>query len=150
MKLSSTAFEQGGKIPSKYTCDAEGINPPLQISDVPAHAKTLALIMDDPDVPEFIRKDRLYVHWVVFNMPPSVHTIAENTVPPGISGKNTGGKLGYQGPCPPDREHRYFFKIYALDGFLDLQEGASKADVEKAMNGRILAQAELMGKYERR
>jgi Raf kinase inhibitor-like YbhB/YbcL family protein len=149
MQLTSTVFKQDSKIPSKYTCDGENINPPLQINDVPAHTKTLVLIMDDPDVPEFIRKERMYDHWVVFNMPPSVHTIAENSVPPGISGKNTGGGLGYRGPCPPDREHRYFFKLYALDTSLDLPEGATKTDVEKAMAGHILAQAELMGRYTR-
>jgi Raf kinase inhibitor-like YbhB/YbcL family protein len=149
MQLTSTAFQQGKRIPAKYTCDAEGINPPLQIEDVPAHTKTLALIMDDPDVPESVRKDRMFVHWVVFNIPPSVHTIAENSVPPGILGNHTRGGLGYFGPCPPDREHRYFFKLYALDISLDLPEGATKTDVEKAMAGHILAQAELMGRYER-
>lgn len=149
MELKSSAFENGGKIPSKYTCDSKGISPDLQISGVPAGAKSLVLIMDDPDVPEVVRKDRMWVHWVIFNMPPDLKMIPENSSPPGVSGKNTGGKLGYQGPCPPDREHRYFFKLYALDTILKLHEGSIKEEVEKEMAGHILVQCELMGKYER-
>lgn len=149
MKLTSTAFQQGGKIPSKYTCDGQNINPPLQIADVPANAKSLALIMDDPDVPESVRKDRMWVHWVIYNMPAAATTIAENSQPKGTAGKGTGKTLAYQGPCPPDREHRYFFKLYALDTLLSLKEGAAKEEVEKAMKGHIIAQTELMGKYER-
>ena len=150
MLLSSPAFEMGGSIPSIYTCEGKNINPALHIEGVPSHAKTLVLIMDDPDVPEFVRKDRMYVHWVVFNIPPSVSTIAENSVPPGMMGAGTGGVLHYQGPCPPDREHRYFFKLYALDIALDLKEGSTKQDVEKAMAHHILAQTELMGRYDKK
>ncbi len=105
--------------------------------------------MDDPDVPPSVRKDGLWVHWIVFNMPPHIREIAENTPPPGILGAGTE-RLGYQGPCPPDREHRYFLKIYALDTMLSLAEGCTKEDLEKAMRGHIIAQAELMGRYERK
>jgi Raf kinase inhibitor-like YbhB/YbcL family protein len=149
MKLSSSAFENGGKIPSKYTCDGKNINPPLCIEGVPQNAKSLVLIMDDPDVPEFVRKDRMWVHWIVFNMPAALKEIAENSAPLGIAGKGTGNQLIYQGPCPPDREHRYFFKLYALDILLSLSEGSTKQEVEKAMVGHTLASTELMGKYER-
>ena len=149
MKLTSTAFEQGGKIPSKYTCDGQNINPPLEISGIPAQTKSLALIMDDPDVPEWVRKDRMYVHWVIVDMPPATQKIPENSTPPGTVGRNTAGKSIYTGPCPPDREHRYFFKLYALDIQLKLDSSATKEQVEKTMAGHILAQTELMGRYER-
>jgi len=150
MALTSPAFKEGGKIPSKYTCEGENVNPELLISDVPQNAKTLVLIMDDPDVPETIRKDKMYDHWVVFNIPPSTTKIPENSQPQGTPGKNTGGGLIYVGPCPPDREHRYFFKLYALDrDLLSLPKGASKKDVEQAMQGHIIAKAQLMGLYEK-
>lgn len=151
MKLISQAFAQGGSIPSKYTCDGENLNPSLQISDLPTGTKSVALIVDDPDVPVSVRKDRMWVHWVHFNIPASkTITIEEDSAPTGVSGKNTGGELGYQGPCPPDREHRYFFKVYALDTLLTLTQGATKEQLEKAMFGHILASAELMGRYNRR
>jgi hypothetical protein len=149
MKLTSPAFEDGKSIPSQYTCDGRNINPALEITGVPKEAKSLVLIMDDPDVPEFVRKDRMYVHWVVFNMPPTLRSIPENSQPQGKRGSNTEGRKDYQGPCPPDREHRYFFKLYALDILLDLPEGATKQDVEKKMHGHIVAQTQLMGRYNR-
>jgi Raf kinase inhibitor-like YbhB/YbcL family protein len=149
MKLSSPAFSHQGKIPSKYTCDGTNVNPPLSISDVPHSAKSLVLIMDDPDVPPSVRKDRMWDHCIVFNIPPTVHTIPENTPPPGITGTGTSGHNLYDGPCPPDREHRYFFKLYALDCTLDLTEVASKKDVEQSMAGHIISQVELIGRYER-
>ncbi len=149
MKLSSSAFDQEGKIPSKYTCDGANVNPPLEIADVPAGAKSLVLIMDDPDVPKNLREDGMWDHWVVFNVPPSVREVREGEEPPGTHGTGTGGNEDYYGPCPPDREHRYFFKLYALDTELDLPAKASKAQVEEAMEGHILEKAELMGKYER-
>lgn len=150
MRLTSPAFKEGESIPSIYTCDGKNINPPLRISDTPPSAKTLVLIMDDPDVPESVRKDRMYVHWVVYNIPPATTEIKENATPPGILGTNTSGKCDYKGPCPPDREHRYFFKLYALDTKLDLPPGATKEEVLKAMDGHILAHTELMGKYNRK
>lgn len=149
MKLSSPAFEQGGKIPTKYTCEGQNISIPLSFADVPANAKSLVLIMDDPDVPPSVRKERMYDHWVIYDLPPTVKTLAENSTPPGIQGENTSGQNAYAGPCPPDREHRYFFKLYALDTLLNLPPGATKTQVEKAMEGHILASSELMGRYNK-
>ena len=149
MQLTSPAFQENGKIPSKFTCEGENINPALHISGVPSAAKSLVLIMDDPDVPPSVRKERMWDHWVVFNIPPTTTEIAENTQPDGTPGRNTGGGLNYQGPCPPDREHRYFFKLYALDCQLDLPKGSHKAEVERAMEGHVLAKTELMGRYEK-
>lgn len=152
MKLTSPAFQNNGKIPSKYTCDGENINPPLTITDVPENTKSLVLIMDDPDIPEIAKKNfnvEVWDHWVVFNIPPTLRTIEEGENPPGILGKNTRGNNAYGGPCPPDREHRYFFKLYALDTMLGLREGATKTEVERAMESHILAKVELMGKYAR-
>lgn len=149
MKLKSQAFQYGGKIPRIYTCQGEDISPPLEISEVPPHAKALVLIMDDPDVPASIRKDRMFVHWVVYNIKPTTVKIEENAEPFGTLGKNTIGQMEYRGPCPPDREHRYFFKLYAIDKTLDLAPGATKEDVLKAIEGHVLDQTELMGLYEK-
>ena len=149
MQLHSPAFRHMGSIPSEYSCDGKGISPELLIKEVPSSAKSLVLIMDDPDVPSSVRKDCMWDHWVVFNIPPTTERISKNSMPQGIMGKNTSGDLCYQGPCPPDREHRYFFKHYALDCELDLSEGASKKQVEQAMQGHILTQAEIIGKYKR-
>lgn len=149
MKLKSAAFQEGGKIPSKYSCQGDNISPPLSISEVPPDAKSLVLLMDDPDVPHSIRSDRMWDHWVIYDMPPMTKEIAEGATPPGIQGKNTAGSSSYMGPCPPDREHRYFFKLYALNVKLSLSPGATKAQVEKAMEGHILAKCRLMGRYEK-
>ena len=142
MKISSTAFEHDGIIPSKYTCDGEDINPPLKIDDIPKGTKTMALIVDDPDAPV-----GTWDHWIVWNIPPTPH-IGEHSIP-GLQGTNDFKKLPYGGPCPPSGTHRYFFKIYALDAELSLQEGADKDDLESAMKGHVLGQAELIGKYSR-
>ena len=150
MRLVSSAFKHEGKIPFNYTCDGKGISPPLEIRQIPSGSKSLVLIMADPDVPRSIRADGMWDHWIVFNISPSTASIAEGEQPRGVAGKGTGGDLFYSGPCPPDREHRYFFKVYALDVLLDLKEGAKKAEVEQAMQGHILSEAALMGKYERR
>ena len=149
MKLTSPAFAHGGKIPSKHTCDGLNVNPPLSISDVPAGAKGLVLIMDDPDVPKGLRADGMWDHWVVFNIPAKTTEIQEAHEPEGVHGVGTGGNTKYFGPCPPDREHRYFFKLYALDAELELPEKSTKAQVEKAVEGHVLEKAELMGRYER-
>ncbi|HSX26453.1 MAG TPA: YbhB/YbcL family Raf kinase inhibitor-like protein [Chlamydiales bacterium] len=149
MKLTSSAFKEGATIPSLYTCEGKSINPPLEISGVPPQAKSLVLIVDDPDVPSFVRADKMYDHWVVFNMPPHTHLIGEHSIPPGQQGRNTAGKNEYIGPCPPDREHRYFFKLYALDKMLELPAGATKKEVERAMHGHIVAQCQLMARYEK-
>lgn len=149
MKLISSAFEHGGRIPSKHTCDGPNVSPHLRIEGIPAGTKSLVLIMDDPDVPRSIRQDGMWDHWVVYDIPPDVQEIPEGQEPPGTHGKGTGGNTNYFGPCPPDREHRYFFKLYALDTFLKLPAGSTKAQVEKAMEGHILEKTELMGRYER-
>ena len=152
LQLTSTAFSNNEKIPSKYTCDGSDTSPPLSINGVPAVAKSLVLLMDDPDIPEFVKQKfgiTVWDHWVVFNIPPTTTSIAEGKNPPGVLGRNTGGKNAYGGPCPPDREHRYFFKLYALDTMLDLPVGAAKAEVEQAMKGHILAEARLVGLYQR-
>ncbi len=152
MNLTSPAFPHNGTISPKYTCDGKNLSPPLEFSAVPVKAKSLVLIMDDPDIPDFVKqKFRIEVwdHWVVFNIPPETRKIQEGQDPPGILGKNTSGKNMYGGPCPPDREHRYFFKLYAVDTMLDLSEGVTKPEVEKAMQGHILDKAELVGRYER-
>lgn len=142
MRLKSPEFEHNGMIPSKFTCDGIDVNPTLVIEDIPNETKSLALIMDDPDAPM-----GTWVHWVVYNIPP-LSRIDEDSIP-GTQGKNDFRKLDYGGPCPPSGTHRYFFKLYALDGELDLEEGARKEDVEKAMEGHILAQAEFIGLYKR-
>ena len=149
MRLTSTMFENGGLIPEAYTCDDRNVNPPLTIVEVPEGTVSLALIMDDPDVPKNLLPEGVFDHWVVFNIPPTVREIAEDTPPEGVLGVGTRGDLGYRGPCPPDREHRYFFKLYALDVTLGLSLGSTKAEVERAMAGHIIEQAELMGRYDR-
>lgn len=144
-RISSPAFENNGKIPSTYTCDGVNINPPLKIEQVPREAKSLALIFDDVDGPR-----GSYVHWILWNIGPGVKEIKENSVPEGaIQGTNDFKKQNYGGPCPPRRAHRYVFKLYALDRELDLTHHATKADLEKAMKGHILAQAQWMGTYKR-
>ncbi len=148
MKIISAKFENGGLIPAKYTCNGENISPPLEFVDVPEEAVSLVLIMDDPDVPVVVRDDGVWDHWVKFNIPPSIRMIEEGEEPEGVSGMGTGGNLGYYGPCPPDRQHRYFFKLYALDTKLDLPEGVTKKEVENAMAEHIIDQAELIGLYE--
>ncbi|HUX35879.1 MAG TPA: YbhB/YbcL family Raf kinase inhibitor-like protein [Candidatus Paceibacterota bacterium] len=150
MDITSSEFKNNGPIPSKFTCQGENINPELEIGGVPANAKSLALIMDDPDIPDYVKQARgidVFDHWVVFNISPQTSLIEEGKEPDGTAGINDGGKTGYAGPCPPDKEHRYFFKLYALDSNLDLPVGSNKADVEKAMSGHIIAQAELIGTY---
>ncbi len=149
MQLTSPVFKHEGLIPAKFTCDGPNICPPLEISGVPVEARSLALIMDDPDVPKHLRADGMWDHWVVFNLAPTLTAIAEGQEPDGTRGIGTGGNLNYYGPCPPDREHRYFFKLYALDTMLDLREKATKHQVEEAMQNHILAHHALMGKYER-
>jgi hypothetical protein len=151
MKLESTAFSHNDLIPSQYTCDGEDISPPLSWNDPPAASKSLVLICDDPDAPM-----KTWVHWVAYNLPPETRSLPENLpvgnslAKGGLQGKNDFGKISYGGPCPPRGTHRYFFKLYALDRMLDLKPGATKAQVEAAMKGHILAQAELIGRYSRK
>ena len=143
LTVKSSAFEAGKLIPKKYSCDGQDINPPLSIEGVPKEAKTLALIVDDPDAPK-----GTFDHWVVWNVAASTSAIAENTKP-GMEGLNGARRKGYMGPCPPSGTHRYFFKVYALDIELKLGASSNKKDVEKAMQGHILAKGELMGVYKR-
>lgn len=142
MRLTSPEFENNQYMPEKFSCQGEDINPVLVIEGIPADAKSLALIMDDPDAPM-----GTWVHWVVFDMP-VVSRIEENSVP-GKQGGNNSGRNDYHGPCPPSGTHRYFFKIYALDTALNLKEGSSKGALEKAMQGHILDKAELAGLYKK-
>lgn len=148
MKISSTQFQHNGRIPAKYTCNGENINPPLIFHNVPEQAKSLVLIMEDPDVPRQIREDGMWNHWLLWNMDPSTTEIAEGVEPNAIHGMTTSGTLNYVGPCPPDREHRYFFKLYAVDTELTIKEGATKEELLLAMADHILEEAELIGLYE--
>lgn len=150
LQLTSTTFENGDRIPAKYTCDGANINPPLAISGVPEGTRALTLIMDDHDVPRSVHADGVWDHWVVFNIPPATTFVGEGTKAPGTYGIGTNKKASYLGPCPPDREHRYSFRLYALDTVLDLSLGATKEQILSAMSGHILAETELMGRYERR
>lgn len=143
MKLTSPDFEPSEKIPVKFTGDGQDINPNLEISGVPENAQSLVLIMDDPDAPV-----GTWVHWLVWNISPDLTGIKENSVPENsVQGKNSWGRNDYGGPMPPSGTHRYFFKIFALDVELDLSEGASAEDLERAMQGHILDKAELIGLY---
>jgi len=147
LELSTPAFKQGEKIPSKYTCDAAGMNPALNFSGVPANTRQLVLTMHDPDVPKNLMPSGNFDHWMVWDIAPASKGIAEGA---GSSmGINGTGKAGYIGPCPPDREHRYFFRLYALDIPLADKTFKDRAALEDAMKGHILAQSELMGRYEK-
>lgn len=149
MEITSPAFGQNQSIPKKFTCDGDNINPALEFSGLPKGALSLVLIMEDPDVPKNLRADGMWDHWVVYDMPPSTVEIRENSTPPGTIGINTGGKVAYGGPCPPDREHRYFFKLFALDQMLGLPAGATKQQVLDSMKGHVIGQSELVGRYIR-
>jgi Raf kinase inhibitor-like protein, YbhB/YbcL family len=145
MKITSSAFQEGASIPSKFSCDGADSSPPLQIAEVPSGAKSLALIVDDPDAPS-----GLFTHWMVWNIPPQTSTVAEGSAPKGVHGANDFGKSGYGGPCPPSGTHRYYFKIFALDRELDLPSGAKRSQLDAAMKGHVVAQGELMGRYSRK
>ncbi|MDZ7726055.1 MAG: YbhB/YbcL family Raf kinase inhibitor-like protein [Candidatus Campbellbacteria bacterium] len=147
LTLTSNSFENNGVIPSKYTCDGENINPQLSIEGVPESAESLVLIMDDPDAIKPAGK--VWDHWIVFNIPPTTESIPEGVEPEGIHGTGTANNTDYSGPCPPDAEHSYIFKLYALDTELDLGKGVSKSEVESAMEGHILRETRLIGRYER-
>lgn len=146
LTLTSPAFESGGKIPPKYTCDGENVNPPLSIQNIPDGTQSLALIVDDPDAPA-----KIWLHWSLWNISPNTTEFEEDNVPIGaIEGITDFGETGYGGPCPHSGEHRYFFKLYALDAILDLKPGATKTALEEAMERHILAKTELSGRYERK
>src|SRR5712671_7195576 len=154
MTLNSPAFKQNGHIPAKYTCEGEDISPPLAWEGVPNGAKSLVLIIDDPDAPDPKAPKMVWVHWVVYNMPPDTKSLPENAgkarLPQGtLLGLNDFKKTGYGGPCPPIGRHRYFHKLYALDIELPDLKQPSKDQLLKAMQGHVLAQAELMGTYQK-
>lgn len=145
MEIKSSAFKNNERIPSKYTCDSDNVNPPLEITNIPSNAKSLVLVVDDPDAPS-----GTWVHWAVWNIP-LTNTIDENSVPKGaMQGENDFGNNNYGGMCPPPgKEHRYFFKIYALDTTLNLPASSKKPDVESSMRNHILDKAELIGIYSK-
>ncbi len=151
MELKSQAFQPGGTIPARYTCDGPDVSPPLTWSDPPAGTKSFALVSDDPDAP-----GGTWVHWVIWNIPASARSLAENlpkkdSLPNGArQGTTDFRRIGYGGPCPPSGTHRYFFRLYALDTTLTLPATTTREDLERAMQGHVLAPAELMGKYRRR
>ena len=149
MKLTSPAFLNNEFIPVRYSAYGLNLNPPLEIEGVPENVKSLVLILDDPDVPRNLREDGIWDHWIVFNIPPWTISVQEGKEPRGVHGKGTGGNLKYHGPRPPSGTHRYFFKLYALDSFLNLGEGVSKKEVEEAMQNHIIAKCELMGRYSK-
>lgn len=155
LMISSTAFAQNGNIPSRYTCEGEDISPQLSWSGVPAGSRSLALIVDDPDAPDPAAPKMTWVHWVLYNIPPENQGIGEATtsssLPTGtLQGINDWKRTGYGGPCPPIGRHRYFFKLYALDSPLPDLNRPTKAQLEQAMRGHILGQAELIGTYQKK
>ena len=145
MKITSSAFQEGGNIPSKFTCDGVDSSPPLQIAEIPSSTKSLALIVDDPDAPS-----GLFTHWIVWNISPQTNEIVEGSAPKGVQGTSDFGKSGYGGPCPPPGTRRYYFRIFALDRELNLPSGTKRNQLDAAIKGHVVAQAELMGRYSRK
>ena len=142
MHITSSAFEHNERIPAKYTCNGQNVNPPLRIEDIPPGTQSIAIIVDDPDAP-----GKTFIHWLIWDIEPT-NEIAENTAP-GTQGRTDFGKSAYGGPCPPSGTHRYFFRVYALGTTLGVAEGSSRADLERAMKGHTLAEAELIGLSDR-
>ncbi len=153
LTLTSPAFKQGGTIPARFTCEGDDVSPPLAFDGAPAGTKSLALILDDPDAPDPKAPKRVWVHWVVLNLPADVKGVAENAAAAGLpagalQGVNDFKHKGYDGPCPPIGRHRYFHKLYALDLVLPAN-ALTKAELEAAIEGHVLAKAELMGTYQK-
>lgn len=145
MKITIPPLEEKEIIPRKYSCDGKGVNPPLRIVDVPEKAKTLVLIVDDPDAP-----GKAFDHWLIWNIPADAEQIEENSVPEGaVLGKNSSGNLNYVPPCPPTGAHRYYFRLYALDTKLYIPQDSTREELEEAMEGHILEEADFMRKYKR-
>ncbi len=145
IQLSSTSFTQNGVIPKQYTCDGADTSPQLSWRELPDNTKSLVLFMEDPDAPM-----GTFIHWVLFNIPASIKELVEGVKGIGVEGMNDFRRMGYGGPCPPrGSNHRYYFKLFALDTLLPLKGGVKKTDVEKAMQGHILGQGEIMGRYGR-
>lgn len=155
MNITSPDFENNTMIPDTYTCDegprGGGVNPELNFADIPTEAVSLVVTMHDPDVPKNLREDGNWDHWLIWNIPPETKTIEKGSTSPGIQGRTTSETNAYVGPCPPDGEHRYIFKLYALDTQLDLDpEVTRRAGLEAAIESHIIEQAELVGVYNRR
>jgi Raf kinase inhibitor-like YbhB/YbcL family protein len=155
LTITSTAFAPSGAIPSLYTCEGRNVSPPLAWSGVPAGTKSLALVVDDPDAPDPAAPKMTWVHWVLYGIPPTATGLPEAVKPEALpagtrEGRNDFGRTAYGGPCPPIGRHRYFFKLYALDTVLPDLERPTRAQLEKAMAGHVLAQAELMGTYQKK
>ncbi len=151
--LTSAAFPNNGSMPPAYTCDGPNISPPLAITDPPEGTASFTLIVDDPDIPEAAKSlvgSDTVTHWLVFNIPQTTQVIEEGAGRVGTAGRTTLGKRFYAGPCPPDREHRYVFTLYALDTLLDLPEGATKSEVLAAQEGHVRMQTVLVGRYDRK
>jgi len=143
ISVTTPAFQAGGDVAAKFTCNGANVNPELKINGVPNEAKSLVLIVDDPDAPR-----GLFTHWIVWNIDPKTTRVAENSAPPGgVQGTNDFGKTKYGGPCPPSGTHRYFFKIFALDTKLELKPSARRTELDAAIRGHVLAQGELMVRY---
>ena len=154
LNVTSTAFAQNGSIPPRYTCEGDDTSPPLSWSGAPSGTRSFALIVDDPDAPDPAKPQRVYVHWVVYNIPATVTSLPENAskkgLPAGaVQGKNDWGKTQYGGPCPPIGRHRYYFKLYALDSELTGLSSPTKADLLKAIQGHVIANGELIGTYQK-
>ena len=154
LTITSSAFSNGGDIPVQYTCQGSDISPPLRFEGVPAQAKSLVLIVDDPDAPDPKAPKMTWVHWVLYNLPPDAAGLPEDVTSPALpagtkEGVNDWKRTGYGGPCPPIGRHRYFHKLYALDTVLEGLKKPTKAQVEAAMRGHVIAQAELVGTYQK-
>ena len=146
MKISSAAFENNSLIPSKYTCEGQERNPPLEFRDVPEDTKSLVLIVDDPDAPM-----KTWIHWTIWNIDAKTTEISESSCPKGaVEGITSFGRTGYGGPCPPSGTHRYFFKLFALDKMLDLSPNSYIRDIESAIEGHLIQKAELFGLYKKK
>ena len=154
LALTSDAFENGKEIPAVHTCEGKDVSPAIAWSGVPSSARSLALIMDDPDAPDPAAPRMVWVHWVLYNLPTSAgglpQAVKPEALPAGTSqGRNDWGRTGYGGPCPPTGRHRYFFKLYALDSSMPDLNRPTKAQLEAAMKGHIVEHATLMGTYQR-
>lgn len=145
MRIYSDVFEESQHIPKKYSCDGDGINPPLRITNIPGETKSLVLVVDDPDAP-----GGTFTHWLAWNIPGDLNYIEEDSVPEvGIVGVNDAGEIGYYPPCPPEGTHRYFFRVYALDKLVDIEKGAERGKLLQVIDDHIIDQAELIGLYSR-
>ena len=146
MKLESSVFRNGGDIPRKYGYKTENLSPPLQISEIPKGTKSLVLIMDDPDA--MVAVGKVWVHWVLWNISPNTKEVLENSIPDNsIEGKTDFDEIGYGGPAPPDKEHTYIFKLYALDTILNLKQGSTKTELEESIREHIITEEKLEGKF---